>query len=503
MSVKKACFYILGKQWFRIIVTLIISTILVLSAAKIYSTGQVKEDDTFAVFTAHLDKRIPVIMEDYDIPGANLALVKGGEIVWTKAYGYADIDIGRKMTTKDRIRVQSISKSVTVWGVMRLVEQGEIDLDQPVVKYLKNWDFPETSFSIEKITVRQLLSHTAGMYIGDFMTRYSPEEEIPTLEENLSDEAILINEPGTSFSYSNVGYNVLELLVEEVTGRDFAEYMQQEVLLPLGMLDASFNWSKDFKPPVPNGYNLKGEAIPVYVYSHKASGGLFATVDDIAAFVSAGMQSSSKGQQVINTDSMNAIYTPVAEDIRVYNLVFDAYGFGHYIENLSNSYQAVSHGGQGTGWMTHFHAVPETGDGIVILTNSQRSWPFIAYVLSDWAKWSGFSSVGMGNIILAKNLLWILIGIVWFIVLWKTWGLTAGLILRRRHFAPLFKQSRLLRILQSGIALIILGILIWCMLQDYLMITSVFPITSAWLGILAFAVAAVLMISALFPRKHP
>lgn len=498
MSIKKSCIYISDKKWIRLFVLLIITAIFIISTAKIYPNRQVHEG-SFASFTLHLDERIPVMMKDYDIPGANIALVKDGETVWTKAYGYADIDTGRMMTTKDRLRVQSISKSVTAWGIMKLIEQGEIDLDRPVVHYLTSWNFPDTTFSKEQITVRQLLSHTSGMYIGDFLTRYSPRDQIPALEDNLSIEALLTQEPGLSFSYSNVGYNVLELLIEEVTGRDFAEYMKKEVLIPLGMRGASFNWSADFDPPVPNGYNLKGEAIPVYVYSHKASGGLFATVDDIAAFIAAGMQNES-GHHVIDTESMKAMYTPTAEDIGVYNLVFDAYGFGHYIENLTNGYHAVAHGGQGTGWMTHFHAVPETGDGIVILTNSQRSWPFIAYILSDWAKWNDLSSVGMGNIILAKNLLWILIGIVWFVVLWKTWGLITGLVFRRRHFAPMCNQSRLLRILQSCLAMIILGILFWCTRQDYLMITSVFPVTSTWLGVSAFAVASVLMISALFPK---
>ena len=84
-------------------------------------------------------------------------------------------------------------------------------------------------------------------------------------------------------------------------------------------------------------------------------------------------------QEVLARQNINTLYTPMVGKIGVYDLVFDAYGLGYYLENLPNGEWAVSHGGQGGGVMTHFHSFPETGDGIVILTNSQRSWPFIAF----------------------------------------------------------------------------------------------------------------------------
>ena len=135
--------------------------------------------------------------------------------------------------------------------------------------------------------------------------------------------------------------------------------------------------------------------MPVYLYPSKASGGLFATAKDIARFVAAGL----KETPVLNSESVKQVYQPVSHEIGIYGFVFNAYGLGHYIEKLPNGMSSVSHGGQGNGIMTHFQSVPETGDAIVILTNSQRSWPFIAYVLSDWAQWRAFPSVGMGKII--------------------------------------------------------------------------------------------------------
>lgn len=484
----------------RICVPIAITVSIILAVATLGLNLKVKrtaeEFTSLGEFSAHLDERIPELMRLYRIPGASIALVKDGELVWSSAYGYADIASKRKLTTGTPMRVQSISKSFTAWGIMKLAEQGKIELDSPVARYLKSWRFPYSNFSSEQVTVRQLLSHTSGLPLGDVFTIYSPEEAKPTLKEKLTEEAILIRKPGIAFSYSNTGYNLLELLIEEVTGHDFAQYMEQEILTPLGMSCSDFAWNKEFSPAVPVGYDLRGRPVPAYVYPEKASGGLFATVEDIAAFTIAGMTDFSSSQQVLSPASIKELYTPVRGDLGIYSLVFDAYGLGHYVETMPNGKQAVSHGGQGTGIMTHFHAVPETGDAIVILTNSQRSWPFISYILSDWAQWRGFSSVGMVRIIWGKYGLWAVIGLIWSVVFFQLFGLSVGIMRRKREKVMQIKYFRLLYFVQAGFAIAIIGGLVWCLCQKYLFLSSVFPRASLWLGISAFALSMVLLLSA-------
>src|SRR5690606_17148234 len=175
----------------------------------------------------------------------------------------------------------------------------------------KTWSFPESSFQTSAITIRQLLSQTSGMPLGTIGVHYSPYENKPSLKEVLTRDAVLEREPGQSFSYSNTGFNLLELLIEEVTGGDFAEYMQLEILKPLGMEHSSFNWSVSFDPPVPFGYDTRNSPVPVYVYPDKAAGGLFSTVEDIATFISAGMTGfSSSGLNVLKAENINKLYTP-------------------------------------------------------------------------------------------------------------------------------------------------------------------------------------------------
>ena len=131
-------------------------------------------------YKANMDKRIPALMRRYNIPGCNIALVKDSEIAWAQSYGYADVASGRALTVDTPMSVQSITKSITAWGVMILLEKGLIDLDVPVSQYLNSWQFPATDYSTNQITVRQLLSHTSGMPLGDFTNIYSPEEARPT-----------------------------------------------------------------------------------------------------------------------------------------------------------------------------------------------------------------------------------------------------------------------------------------------------------------------------------
>lgn len=484
---KKSRFLGDHKMWIWFILTSIIISLLVL----LFSGGlQIKRnlriDAPLDEFKAHMDERIPALMKLYGIPGCNIALVQGNEVVWIEVYGYADVASGRVLTIDTPMSVQSITKSVTAWGVMHLREKGLIDLDAPVSQYLKSWQFPLTDYPTEKITVRQLLSHTAGMPLGDFTNIYSPGEVMPSNRDVMTGEAVLMREPGTRFSYSNTGYNLLEILIEDVTGQSFSDYIRTEVLLPLGLESAAFDIDKAMTPYPPTGYNLRGEPVPVYLYPSRASGGLFATAQDIALFAVSGMQENP----VLSGESIKLLYAPQNHKIGIYGLIFEAYGFGHYLEKLPNGMLSISHGGQGNGIMTHLQAVPETGDAIVILTNSQRSWPFIAYVLSDWAQWRGFPSVGMGRIIWGHYGLCVVIGML----------ASASLLVILRLVSTFYQQKRAgFRLLRVSAAFILLGILIWCACQKYLFITSVFPILSVWLGGAVFVFSIVLLLSGVTP----
>lgn len=487
---------------YSLIIAAIISLLIIFPFTNINLSKEIYEKLSVDKFADYLNENIPQLMSAFNVPGLNISLIKNYKKVWSKAFGFADIEAKREMTIDTYCRLESISKSVTAWGIMKLTEQNKIKLDEPVTNYLKNWKFPPSEYSTEKITVHQLLTHTSGITLGNIGVIYSPTDILPSLQQSLTENALLFQEPGTSFSYSNTGYHLIELLIEEVTGQTFEEFMRKEILLPLGMNKSTFIWSEKFYPPVANGYDLKGTPIPVYIYPEKAAGGLFSTIEDLGNFVIAGMSKYNKdSNNVLSLQSIDEMYDSYVKPGQ-YSLAFDYYGLGHFIEILPGGKKAIAAGGQGTGWMTHFHSVPEIGDGIVILTNSQRSWPLFAYILNDWAKWSGFGSVGMSVLIKARIILWIIVFILLTFSLWQIIQIIVRLTsgnLRLVLFKELLQLKIIIKILS---ALTILMILVWAMGQKYLFITSVFPIASFWLGYSLVFFSIILVLTVLFRPKR-
>lgn len=417
----------------------------------------------------YLDDRVPDLLARYDVPGACIAVVRDGEVAWTRAYGEADREADRPTTTDTMFRVASITKSVTAWGVLTLVEEGEIDLDDPIERHVTRWELPEAAFDTGAVTVRRLLAHTSGLQMGlpDEDELYAPDETRPTPEEvldgtGLEAPARFERPPGTAFGYSNAGFVLLELLIEEVTGRDYATYVREEVLEPLGMDDATFTWDADLESRLATGYTLDGERGPVFVDPIKAPGGLYATAGDIARFVAAaaeGPEGEPPGREVVAAESLEEMHTPAVETTGLYGYVSDGYGLGHFVETLPGGQRAAWHGGQHTGWLSHYHCVPESGDGIVVLTNSERAQRFLADVVGAWAEARGLSSVAMSRtysrIAAATNAA---TGAAGLAAAGLSWRLGRGLRSGERRFAPLARESALVRAALAGIAVLVAGL---------------------------------------------
>ncbi len=453
--------------------------------------------------SSHLDQRIPSLMERYDIPGASIALIQKGEMAWSQAYGDADRESGRPMTTDTLYQVQSISKSVTAWGVISLVERGMIGLDDPVGKYITSWELPDADFSWDQVTVRRLLSHSAGMPVGSFES-VGLEEELPSLQAALSEAAEgspaqPTQAPG-QFRYSNLGYALLELLVQDVTGRDFARYMDEEILTPLGMDDATFIWNDQVKAKLATEHRVNGNPVPAYRQAVRAHGSLYATVKDIAQFVAAAMVETEGGDEpgrgVLAPDSVAELHTPVVETTGFYALASDAAGLGHFIETLPSGRRAIFHGGQGTGSWSWYHAVLATGDGILVLTNSERSLQLIADLVDMWADRMGFSPVALSRAVQWGRVpIWILRLIAVGLAGWIGYGAITG----QRSFNPLADRHRTARVVLGGLALVVLG-LWWSMGQGF--VSHFLPVIADWLGSALSAIAGLVLLMALFPRRQ-
>ena len=274
--------------------------------------------DGYDDFRTDLDGEIPALMQSHGVPGVAIALLHGGE-VWVQSYGDADTATGRPVTADTVFQAASVSKSISAWGVMRLVEEGRLGLDVPVSRYLTRWHLPSTSFDPEGVTVRRLLSHTAGISVSGYLG-YDPAAPLPSLETELgvgpdaaeSNGAVrVIYPPGEEVHYSGGGYTLLQLLVEEVSGQSFADYLKQQVLAPLGMTQSTFEWSPSVREAIATPYRTDGTVLPQYRFMAKAAGGLLTTAPDLARFVAAtvGVSGTPQGGRVLAPKTIDLMLT--------------------------------------------------------------------------------------------------------------------------------------------------------------------------------------------------
>jgi CubicO group peptidase (beta-lactamase class C family) len=343
-----------------------------------------------------LDHLVPSSLEEHNVPGAALSLVLDGKVTWSAGYGLADRTQHIPVTADTVFQVASISKSVTSWGVMRLVERGLLDLDAPVEQYLTRWHFPPSDYNASGVTIRRLLSHTAGLSVGGY-PGYLPDQKLPSLEDSLSGsnrragEVRIAMEPGAQWSYSGGGYTLLQLIVEEATGEAFSSYMQREVLGPLGMVHSSFEWRADLRPATAVGYSASGSAFPNYLFTEQAAAGLYTTAPDLGRFVAANMPGPNgepAGRGVLTPDTLALMFTPAVQ----LQGPGEAWGLGYNLLALTDGSALIKHGGSNAGWRAFFEAVPDWGEGIVVLTNGENGMSLIEDVVSAVADQLGNSS---------------------------------------------------------------------------------------------------------------
>lgn len=431
-----------------------------------------------------LASTVPARMAADGVPGAVIVLLGDGAPVWTGAFGHADPATGRAMQADALFRVESLSKPVAAWGAVRLAQAGRLALDTPIGVCLTRWRPPE---ELAGVTPRQLLSHTAGLGLGDYAARYAPGAARPSLAEQIAREAERIAPPGARFAYSDTGYALLELAMEECGGVDFAAYMDRVVLAPLGMDGATFDWPG---AEMPVGHDLRGRPVPPYVYPARASGGLHATAADIARFAAASLRGAR--QPVLPAAAIAGMHRPVARVGGLFGIVAEGYGLGHFTETLSDGRAAVWHGGQGHGWMSHLHLVPETGDGIVILANSQRAWPLFAAILRDWSGSLGTAPVAMSRILRAEPAARLAIAALLVLAPLAAWRAA-----RRRPVSPAVRAGA------AGLGAALVLWPLWAATQDYLFLFSILPALWPWLAAAsALAGLALLALAGLSPRPR-
>jgi len=329
-------------------------------------------------------------MAHYHVPGLSLACIHDGAVEWTQTFGIAAVG-GQPVTPETLYQASSISMPVTAVAALRLVEQGKLNLDMDVSQYLRSWKLPANRFTEQKkVTLRELLSHTAGVTFQGF-AGYAAEEKVPTLIQVLNGEVPAKSAPvtvgfvpGTAYRYANGDYAIVQQILIDVTGEAFTDLMHEQVLQPLHMIHSTFEQPlpQKLRNTAAMPYDKDGKAIVGGPRTHPemAVAGLWTTPSDLALFALAIQDAlAAKAGAIVSPSTAHEMLQPVLGD----------YGLGFSIAgNGSNRY--FWHPGANLGFLSVLFAY-EKGDGVVLMSNQQYSKALMLEVIHALAKQYGWS----------------------------------------------------------------------------------------------------------------
>ena len=314
---------------------------------------------------AWLDGKLPDALKNEDIPGAVVSVVKDGQVVTTRGYGWADTGAsgGQPVAVdpqKSLFRVASISKIPTSIAAMQLVEQGKVDLDADISAYL---DFEiERSFD-EPLTLRHLLTHSAGFEEHGSLT---PTTDLEAYVKN--DPPAQVFAPGTTPGYANYGMALAGYIVQRVSGQPFETYVREHVLEPAGMTSSTYEQPlpKEMADLLGPGYTSTGEEVPFALMGDFPADSLTVSAPDFAAFMNAQLSRSPK---LLRAETWEQMWSPgLGEDKLGNRAKAGEMGLG-YFDLSRNGQRVVGHGGDNQGWHSQFELYPEEKTGIFISYN--------------------------------------------------------------------------------------------------------------------------------------
>ncbi len=306
-------------------------------------------------------------LEKLGIPGLSVAFAAHGEIEWARAYGMADESANRKMTTETYLLAGSISKPVAAVRTLQLVEDGVFDLDENINTYLTSWQVPNNEFTeTEKVTLRRILNHTAGLTVWGF-PGYDNGDEIPSVVQVLdgkgnTDPVRVFQQPGEALQYSGGGYTIMQLAVSEAAGGDFAQSLKTNVLDQIGMSGSTF------ENPLPGalhekaatGYRANGAEVEGKwpIYPEMAAAGLWTTPSELIQY---GIEIQKIHQG--GPDGVLSRQT-VSEMLDAES---GTHGLGPSVQDYT-----FGHGGADEGFRAQLHAWKDLPYAVVVMVNSDN-----------------------------------------------------------------------------------------------------------------------------------
>jgi CubicO group peptidase (beta-lactamase class C family) len=313
-----------------------------------------------------VDNYVAAEMAKEKVPGLALLVSRSGKIVRAQGYGMANIELQVPVKPETIFQSGSVGKQFTATAIMMLVEEGKIGLDDPLTKY-----FPDAPAAWKEVTIRELLSHTAGF--TDYPKSFDMRKDYTEAEELKMVEAVpLAYAPGTSWSYSNLGYLTLGLVIHKASGEFYGDFLQERIFRPLGMTTTRIISEADIVPNRSAGYRLvKGEVKNQEWVSPTvnttADGSLYFSVLDLAKW-----DAALYTEKLLKRSSLEQMWT--VEKLKNGKPNSGHYGFGWFIES-KKGHRVVEHEGEWQGYETVISRYVDDQLTVVVLTNLDAAKP--------------------------------------------------------------------------------------------------------------------------------
>jgi CubicO group peptidase (beta-lactamase class C family) len=317
-----------------------------------------------------LRARIAAIMEQEHLVGAGIALIERDRVVWAGGIGLADRERKIPVTADTLFRVGSVTKTFVVLALMRLVEQGRLDLDAPVARLAPELAIENRWADEQPITVAHLLEHTAGFdEMRPNETFAPPEAEAMSLADVLARNPasrVARWRPGSRASYSNPGYTVAAYILEKLTGRSYEDVIERDLFQPLGMTGAALRMTPEVAARLARGYDPHGLPVAYRGIYHRPAGNLMVSARDLAALVQLAL---ARGAPVISPGSMDRIERNETGPLDVGDASYGLANWG----DISSRVVLRGHGGYAPGFRAGYSYSTSRGFGYVLLLNSTGS----------------------------------------------------------------------------------------------------------------------------------
>lgn len=335
-------------------------------------TEEVITFDTASVKRMNIYER----MKHHKVNGLSIAVIDSGRLLWTKAYGMVDAESKDSVTTETLFQTASIGKMITALAALHLVKQGKISLDEDVNQKLTSWKVPDSKFTKkEKVTLRRLLNHSAGFMDYYGFAGYNPNDSLPSLLQILKAQAPANNSkalvvkyvPGTEVHYSGGGYLIIQQLIEDLASTSFANYVEREIFQKLDLKRSTYS----FYPDNIDGYKIaRGHyddgridtSKKHNVYPEQAAAGFWSTPYDLARIlIEMQEEYNGRSEKILNDELMQVMLSTQLET--------SYRGLGVVLTGAKDV-DGFWHSGQNAGYNSLLYATTKTGQGVVIMLNS-------------------------------------------------------------------------------------------------------------------------------------